>query len=328
MKHLKSLAMAATLSLSATGAHAAEDVNLMTGPFGTGSYVLGNALEQLSKRYSTDIVVNSSETPGLVFNAKTQDLNPGAKVNTMMAFTAGINYLATEGLRPFKAPMPSAKIIANYNLGSVWLATFDPEIRTPQDLIGKTIALGRPPQILWTIEPMMIIEHGWGLTDQIDIERLGTKQAVRALLDGNVDAAIIGGYADPLTGTFAPSPQTVELLGTGRDIYHIPWGLDAVEAVRAEGMSIKSLTLPEGAIAGIDKPHEVFFDAISWVAYPEMDENLAYQTTRLIIEQIDGFAEYHALGKLMSPKSLVFGWGPDDFHPGALRAYREAGLVE
>ncbi len=309
-------------------AYSADGVSLMTGPFGTGSYVLGNALEQLSKKHSKEIVINSSETPGLVFNAKKVSRSKELQKNTIMSFTTGVNYLATQGSKPFKTKHETTKLIANYNLGSVWLATFDPDIRSAEDLVGKTIALGRPPQILWTIEPEKLIEHGWGLKGKINVERLGTKQAAQALLDGVVDAAIIGGYADPVSGKFSPSPQTVELLGTGKSLYHIPWGTDAVEKVAAQGMSIKPLTIPSGAIDGMDKPHEVFFDPISWVGYASLDNELAYKVTKLIIENVGGFTEYHALGKLMSKGSLAYGWDAKDIHPGALKAYREAGLVK
>lgn len=324
-------AVAAAVGVTALGAgasYAAEGVSLMTGPFGTGSYVLGNALEQLSKKHSTEIVINSSETPGLVFNAKKMLKSKDLQKNTIMSFTTGVNYLATQGSKPFKQKHETTKLIANYNLGSVWLATFNPEIRTAADLVGKSIALGRPPQILWTVEPEKLIDIGWGLKGKINVERLGTKQAAQALLDGNVDAAIIGGYADPITGKFSPSPQTVELLGTGKTLYHIPWGIDAVEKVSAQGMSIKPLTIPAGSVAGIDKPHEVFFDPISWVGYPSLSDDLAYKVTKLIIENVDGFTDYHALGKLMSKQSLAYGWDAKDIHPGALRAYREAGLVK
>jgi hypothetical protein len=52
---------------------------------------------------------------------------------------------------------------------------------------------------------MHIIKNGWNLAGKINIERLGTKGAAQAILDGKVDAAIIGGYSDAATGTFKPS---------------------------------------------------------------------------------------------------------------------------
>ncbi|MCP1337165.1 TAXI family TRAP transporter solute-binding subunit [Futiania mangrovi] len=322
-------AMAAGLVAIATAAPAQNaSVDLISGPFGTGSYVLANALEQISKAKATDVQINSTETPGLVFNANKLNKEPDAKKNTIMAFTAGINYLATNGEPPFKETLPSAMLIANYNLGVVWLATFDETLKTPQDLVGKRIALGRPPQILWTIEPRLIIRHGWGLEDKIDIETLGTKEAADALLNGHVDAAIIGGYVDPGTGKFLPSPQTVELLASGRTLHHIPWGEKAVADTIAAGVSISPITVKPGSVDGLDIPVPAFFDAVAWMAYPELDEELAYKVTKTIIDNVGSFAEYHSLGKLMSAEALTSGWSADRIHPGALRAYREAGLVK
>lgn len=315
------------LSVSAASA-SAEEANLITGPFGTGSYVLGNAVEQIVQRHNDAIQVTSSETPGLVYNAKFLNGDPAQKENTFFAFTTGIEYLAGEGTGPFNEPLPGSQLIANYLLGSVWLATFDPDIQSAADLSGKTIALGRPPQILWTIEPMHIITHGWDMEDDINIERLGTKDAAQALLNGSVDAAIIGGYADPISGEFKPSPQTVELLASGKTLYHIPWGNDAVQSVIDEGISMNHMTIPAGAVDGLTDDLPSFFDAISWVAYPEFSEQSAYEITKTLIEHTSEFAEFHALGQLMSRDSLAYGWLPEDIHPGALRAYREAGLIE
>ncbi|MES0881688.1 TAXI family TRAP transporter solute-binding subunit [Roseibium sp. SCP14] len=303
-------------------------ISLITGPFGTGSYVLGNAVEQIVAKHSDKVQVTSSETPGLVYNAKQLNKDPDMKKNTFMAFTTGINYLATSGQKPFDNKLPDVKLIGNYLLGSVWLATFDPEIKSAADLEGKTIALGRPPQILWTIEPMHIIRDGWQMEDKITIERLGTKDAAQALLNGSVDAAIVGGYADPLTGEFKPSPQTVELLAAGKKLYHIPWGKDAVQAVIDKGIAMNHLSVPAGSVEGVDRDLEAFFDAIAWVSYPELDDDAAYEVTRTLIDNVGQFGDYHALGKLMSAKSLAYGWDPENIHPGALRAYREAGIVE
>lgn len=48
----------------------------------------------------------------------------------------------------------------------------------------------------------------------------------------------------------------------------------------------------------------------------------------MIIDNIKMFGDYHATGKLMSTVGLIYGWETNDIHPGALRAYREAGIVK
>ena len=68
--------------------------------------------------------------------------------------------------------------------------------------------------------------------------------------------------------------------------------------------------------------------SIAWVASPNFPDELAYEITKMIIANIDKFSEYTALGKLMSRTALTFGWPQQDIHPGALRAYKEAGLIK
>lgn len=320
-------ACALALGLGGAG-RAQEQVDLISGPFNTGSYVLSAALEQITKSGEAGVIATASETPGLVYNAKKLTSDEDMRKRTMMSFSTGINYLATEGQPPFEEKLPSAMLIASYNLGTVWLATFDETIRAPEDLVGKRIALGRPPQILWTIEPTLVIRHGWGLEDKIRIETLGTTEAAQALLNGSVDAAIIGGYANPATGEFLPSPQTVELMSSGRTLYHIPWGGEAVAATIARGVPLAPADVPAGAVDGLDAAMASFYDAVGWAAYPDFDEESAYLITKAIIDNVGTFAEYHSLGKLMTKEVLSYGWPVERIHPGALRAYREAGLVE
>jgi len=324
---LAALSLLAALSVQRAAAEPAN-VSVISGPFGTGSYVLSSALEEMSKKFSKAVQINASETPGLVFNTKKLNKEPELKKEMFMSYTVGINYLAVNGLKPFKKKYPSAMLIANYNLGAVWLASLDSKVNNKEALIGKKIALGRGTQILWAIEPRLIIENGWGLQDKIDIQYVGTKPAARALLDGLVNAGIIGGYADPIRGILKPSPQTIELLAGGKKLYHISWGKDAVQKVIDKGMPIAQLELPAGTIEGQDKVLEVFCEPIAWCAYPELDETLAYEVAKLIIDNVDKFQDYHALGKLMSKQSLVYGWDAKNIHPGALRAYREAGIIK
>ena len=321
--------LAMTCTLTPARAWAGDlSLDLISGPFGTGSYVLSTALEEMSKKYGKGFRINASETPGLVFNCRKLNNEPELKKKTIMSYTVGINYLAVNGLKPFKKKYPSAMLIANYFLGSVWLASLNDKIQKSTDLIGKKVALGRAPQILWTIEPRMIIQEGWELKDKIEIQMVGTKPAARALVDGLVDAAVIGGYIDPFTGQLKPSPQTIELLASGKPLHSISWGKTAVQKVIEKGLPIAQINLPPGTIKGQTKVLETFCDPIAWVVFPEFSEEAAYKVTKMIIEHVKAFKDYHALGNLMSPKSLAFGWDPKRIHPGALRAYREAGILK
>ena len=68
-----------------------------------------------------------------------------------------------------------------------------------------------------------------------------------------------------------------------------------------------------------------FVDNNVWVASANFPHVYAHEIIKMVI---DKFAGFHALGKLMSPGALAFGWPQEDIHPGALRAYKEAGIIK
>ena len=73
------------------------NISVISAPFGTGSYVLSTALEDISKKFHPWLRITASETPGLVFNTKKLSKEPDLKSNTIMSYTVGINWLATTG---------------------------------------------------------------------------------------------------------------------------------------------------------------------------------------------------------------------------------------
>lgn len=324
---IKTMIAAGALLLGANAVQA-ENYSLISAPFGSGSYILGSALEQIVSKNHPTIRISHSESPGFAFNHVKLQKEPDLRKTMIIGSGRGVSTLAVRGEEPFKEKLPPVKAIANYNLGSYFLATLNPDIKSVADLKGKRVALGRKPQINWTIQPERLIRVGWGLGKDVQIEYLGVQEAAAALLDGQVEAAIVGGYFDPLTKTMVLSPQTTEFLASGRKVYFLPWGGDAVKKAQDSGMPMVAVTIPAEALPGRDEPLDGFADTISWTASEEFPEEAIYEITKLIINHVGEFKNYHALGKLMSPKALMYGWEPSELHPGALRAYKEAGLIE
>jgi TRAP transporter TAXI family solute receptor len=319
-------ALAAGSALAAD--HAPVTVNLISAPFGTGSYVISNALEQISKTHPWLRIV-SSESPGFVFNIKKLDAEPALKKTTIIGSGPVVSKLAQRGEKPFDKKYAPVKLLANYNLVAIWLATLDPNIRTAADLAGKKLALGRAPQINWAVEPRAVLDYGYGVGgSRINIQYAGPKEAVAALLDGTVDASVVGGYLDPQKSHIALSPQTLEFVASGRKIRHLGFSAEAVKKTAAQGIPIAPYTLPAKSFEGLAEPLPILVDSAAWVAAPEFPDELAYEITKLIIQNVDKFGQYTAIGKLLSHTAMPFGWDPKDIHPGALRAYREAGILK
>lgn len=330
-RRLTLLAGAAWLALSSAVAfgHPIVHVSLLTAPFGTGSYVLGAALQDISNKSNSWVRVDASESPGFIYNIKKLANDADARKTTVVGSGKGLLALATSGAKPFGKKYPELKLICNYNLVALWLATLDSHVKTIADLAGKRVALGRTVQINWAVEPARVIRVGWGMgPGKVKFSYLGTKEAVSALLDGHVAAAVVGGYLNPYTHAMVLSPQTTQFMASGRDYHFVPWGEKEVKKTVASGMQILPVTIPANTISGVSYDLPVFADTVGWFVSPDFPNDVAYELTKMIIHNVHKFAEYHAVGKLMSPKALVYGFTDSEIDPGALKAYREAGILK
>jgi len=304
-------------------------ISLLGAPFGTGTYLMSSALEQISRKSHPWLRVSAAESPGYVFNMRKLDAERELRKSTIIGSGPALMRLGQDGTKPFDKPIDRPKVLANFVITAVWLTSLDPEITEPKHVAGKRIGFGTAAQINWTVLPRAVLEHGWGIPlSKVTMQYLGNKAAVSALLDGKVDLAISGGYVDPASKKIALAPPTMELIATGRALHHIPWGQAAVEKTAPKGFEIVGYTVPAGTVDGKSKDIETFIDSGAWTAYPEFPEDIAYEVTKLIIANLTVFGETHETGKLMSPQGLVYGWQSEHFHPGALKAYREAGILK
>jgi len=300
----------------------------ISAPFGTSSYVLGAALEEIFKKHPW-LHITHSESPGFVFNIKKLAAEPQLKKSMIIGTGAGMKWMAARGLAPFKKKHEPPLNLANYNLVTTWLATLDPNIKSVKDLEGKKVALGRKTQINWAIEPEFILREGWGLGGKVNLQYVGTTPAKTALLDGTVDACIVGGYLDVISRKVMASPQTMELLASGRKVIHLSWTEGAVlKTIQTIGIPIKAITLPANTLQGQPEPIQTFADFNIWSASRELPEDVAYEFVKIVLKNSKRFSEYHALGKLVTPRGMVWGWGRKDMHPGAYKAYTEEGLMK
>lgn len=324
------------LALGTYSASAAEDgkdkkvIHLLSTPFGTGSYVLGTALENIINKGDYGLQIAHAETPGQAYNVNKLAADPEARKNTAVTASQGINWLAEKGMKPFTDKRDPLKLIGVYTYTGTWLASDDKNIKDIKDLKGKRIAMGRIPQVIWGYEPDAILKNGYDpdFYKSLNKQMVGTAEAATALVNGQVDAATIGGYLDPVTAKFSPSPQTVEVLASGRNLNHLDWTKEAIEKTAEKDVPLFVMELPPNTVEGQDKPIWIGADLHGLFAHPDMSDEDAYILAKAMIENIDKFAQYHALGGLMSKEGLVKGFTPDKIHPGALKAYREAGIIK
>ena len=94
--------------ISLPGVGAAEDevnVGLITAPFGTGSYVLGVALEEISKKNHPWLRISHMESPGLVFNIKKMEKDENFEKTSIVSSADTLLWFARNGVKPLKEKM-------------------------------------------------------------------------------------------------------------------------------------------------------------------------------------------------------------------------------
>jgi len=191
-------------------------------------------------------------------------------------------------------------------------------ITSVQGLRGKTVSTGSPGSGTEVIAFRTL--RAAGLNPDADLTRqgLGASESAGALKDGKVDAFFwSGGLPTAAVQDLAHSPGiALRMIATG----------DLVPALQREhGQLYFPMDVPAGAYPGVTADVSVVGVANVLVVNRSMPEQLAYDITRVMFEKQPELAGIHPEARKLSIDTATKG-SPVDFHPGALRYYREQGV--
>lgn len=308
-----------------------KSYSLLSAAFGTSGYVMCTALEKIAHEHKTTFALSHSETPNPIYNIMKLEKQPEEKKTTVFVSAPDLIWLARAGKSVFKKPMgQDIRTIGNFNIGGRWFVANDANIKELVDLKGLKIGLGNKKSPGWALAPSWDLTIGGGVkAEEVTFEYLGLKAAASAYKDGLIDAMIAGGYLNPVSGALAPAPFFLELLAASNNVHYVNTGEEALQRVQARiGLPAKTHVLKPGDIKGLDREITIGTSAITWNVYKEFPEEAAYELTRLLIDNASEFDKYHALGKLLTKEMLCWRLDPKELHPGAYRAYQEAGLMK
>lgn len=209
--------------------------------------------------------------------------------------------------------------------GSFWI-TLNKNIKTTNDFIGKRVGtFFKGSQGAATTD--LIFKYGTGTFDKIKFEYIGFDNCKDALMDGRIDVAI-GGSAYLGKGYWSGNPSFNELWADQREFFLIGIPAEVIKlAEKQSGYPLLIDTIPAGNF-GPRQPNAL--PAIVWRngfwADKDLDESIAYEICRLMWKHSEDFKTYHkALGGIT--KETIPQAAPEekDFHPGAVKFYKEQG---
>ncbi len=328
---------ALTLSLLSTPAAAAPErkISVLIAPAGSGPYEAFSVVQTRAKENHPWLRPVVVATPGANYNVKYLAENPNLWKDSVIASGSVLEWAAKVGVKPFYPeplkPVGDYRIIGVMGLTGIAFVTTDSKINKIEDFAGKRVATGLLTQNEWGMYPRMMLD-GWGMSKKLKaLNHLGTDPNVEALLDARADISTLVAFStDDLKRTITPSPFKL-LEASSRSWHYINVPPKMVEDYNKKtGASFHVRTYPPNTLPNQPKEMTTFGNYLLMSAHKDFPEDLAYEMTKLWIKMGPVVAQYNAMGKIWTPESISAAarLTPNAVHPGAMRAYKELGLVK
>ncbi len=289
------------------------DLKLMTGPMGGSWYPLGGAIGEAIQK----------EIPGI-----TVSVMPGGGVANVEGVELGKCELgfsnsssAVDGLNgrpPFKKKMETVRQLANLYAQYFQMVVVDSSpIKSVADLKGKIIAT-TPKGHTGTILTEQVLQvYGLSFKDVAKVNFVGYSDAVALMKDGHADI-----YTP---GTTIPASSIIDL-AADRKIRLLALPDDKIKALQKINAGYLKRTVPKGTYPGVDYdvPGVGYFAHL--VVSSKLPDDLVYKITKTFVKNLPRFADVVKDMKGVTPKDLALDIGIP-FHPGALKYYKEAGVL-
>ena len=318
--------------VTANAASAKDRVLIRQYVLGTGNYgtIAAVTWQKMVAKQSKSLRMETVQTSGKEQYVAYAKATPEARKNIMLLMGPLSAAAAEKGGLAWPKPVPKPLGLWAYAPNSATaLFTNDVNIKTIYDLAGKEVDVRLPGVPTHTcIWPLY---EAAGLVGKFNrFPSPSTTAAWKRLGDGVADV-VSSGVID--MRLLPPGPR-----GTmrTRKVYmvHIDESLFA-KARAATGLPLYPIKALPG---GFRESYKLDYDVVQrkpyatgcsytpgFFASADMSEETAYELMKLAIDNVVLFGQDHALGKLLPKRIGHLALPQADFHPGAARAYREAG---
>ena len=312
---LSVVAVGLALLPQAVNAQVKTRLSIATGGTGGVYYPLGGGMAAMISKNIPNTEATAEVTTASVDNVK---LLHGNRIGMALCLpdTAWDGFSGQ--IKGFKEKANIRTLMALYSNFMHIVAADGSGIKSVTDLKGKRVSTGAPGSGT-EVKGLRVLE-AYGITpkDFKSQDRLGAAESAGALKDRKIDAFIWDGGL--------PTAAVLDVAATpGIKINMIPHGDAIPKMVAKYGPLYFVSNIPKGVYKGVDEDTPVAAATNLLIVNEKLDENLAYQITKLFLEHTADLVAVHKAASEISLKNAVVG-SPIPFHPGALRYYKEKGL--
>ncbi len=302
-------------------------VTHLTAPAGIGEYEWGLTHDRLMARHSSWLRKRAQPTQGYIFNLRSA-LEPNARLGQLVFNLDPISpWLAARRVPPFDKGMGTLQPRALMNVAwPIWLfATKDPAIRTAADLAGRRIALG-PKAGTASLMGEELLKAA-GVFDKVSIQNLSFADIVKGMLDDTVEVGYVNLWYNPQANRIGPTQGVISMESSGKPFRYVRFEKAYFEATRDRGgIPIQVVDVPDKTMPLQTEAMTVMANADYMAVDSAFPEEAAYEIVKVAVEHLDEIVQTGGMAAVLTPDFLPF--RVDNLHPGAARAYREAGLLK
>jgi TRAP transporter TAXI family solute receptor len=301
------------LLLFVAGPVAAQEIVLLTGGTSGVYYPLGLALKKILERDVAGAKVSVVAT-----QASVENLNMIQQGKGVLGFAQG-DILTQAWKGDPEAGFPSSRtkirlIGAAYPNYVHVVARRDAKVRSLADLVGKRVSVGAARSGNELNARALLGAANVSYADLLQVEYLEYGQSVELMVKGQLDAVIVSAGLGVAAVQRAASQIPVDI---------VPIEARLIE--RTHGM-FYALPIPPNAYAGQTQPVPTAALNNYFVTTIDAPDELVYRITKAIFGNVKELQAAHvAAADISADKALAA--RPIDVHPGALRWFREAGLL-
>ncbi len=313
--------------------HEEVTLEIYATPMGTPAYIIALGLSELLKERHPWLRASVLEGGAEENIITTDELPPERRGRALiMQLHHSERFKAMNGWKPYTREYTDLKIVNGLINQGFTFWSFNPDIRSMQDLAGKKIAANPPP-----MAPMRIFDavmDAWDLRDKVEVSGHRPTDLKDMLMTGVADVAYPTSCQQGKGGTFLVPPYMREAFATKPTYWVTPTqeDVDKINALYSAGKSAvetKLMEVPKGVVDGENPLHDtaVLLMPTSTMCWDTADPELIYEYVKFLAENADEFSK-RGRNMRFSLEFMASSQGHTEalMHPGALRYYKEKGV--
>jgi len=198
------------------------------------------------------------------------------------------------------------------------VARADSGIQNFQDLKGKRVNIGNPGSGQRGTMEVVMGALGWTKDDFKLASELKSAEQSKALCDNKIDAIVF---------TVGHPSGSIKEASTSCDSVLVNVAGPAIDKLVKDNDYYRTATIPGGMYRGTPMDTKTFGVGATFVTSAKVPENVIYNVVKAVFENFDQFKKLHPAFSVLKKEEMIKDGLSAPLHKGAVKYYKEAGLM-